>query len=258
MPSAHVKVLPRPPYHGDRMLSALQGLGYKARTAPQDAPERGDVLVLWNRYPRDERLARAYESAGGAVIVVENGYFGRNFRGSEWFAAAKTQHNGAGECPEGDPDRWASLEVKVEPWKTGGEEIVILASRGMGSMLCAEPPGWVSKTERDLRRRTDRPVRIRRHPGPQAQCLADDLQADLANAHAAVTWASGAGLKAMAMGIPVFNASPYWIGRDAARPIRHDLEDPFLGDRGPMFHRVATAMYSLGEIESGEAFRCLL
>ena len=250
MPSSNVRVLRRPPYYGDRIEAGLQRLGY----TPGTTPRRGDVLVLWNRYPRDERLARTYEKVGGSVVVVENGYFGRNFNGTEWYAVAKGQHGGAGQWPEGSRARWASLGIDLKPWRPGGDEIVILASRGMGSALCAQPPGWLERITAELKYRTKRPVRVRAHPGPQADCSMASLEEDLASAHAAVTWASGAGLKALALGVPVFNASTHWIGAGAARPIGHDIEGPFLGDRGPMFHNVATAMWSLAEIESGEAF----
>jgi len=240
------------------MFTALQGMGYTSHTRPRDLPRLGDVLVLWNRYPHDESLAHAFEKVGGHVIVVENGFFGRDFKGSEWYAMARSQHNGAGEWPDGDKDRWLKLGVKLAPWRQGGNEIVILASRGLGSRAVAEPSDWLHKTGYDLLRRTRRPIRVRKHPGPQANCSTVSLKADLVNAHAVVTWGSGAALKALTMGIPVFYGFDKWIGADAARPLKHDLEDPFLDDREPMFHRVATAMRSLDEIKNGEAFRCLL
>lgn len=84
------------------------------------------------------------------------------------------------------------------------------------------------------------------------------LQDDLANAWAVATWGSGAALKALLMGVPVFHAFPQWIGKAAARPFRCPIEEPFLDDRLPMFRRLAWAIWSADEIARGEPFRCLL
>ena len=260
MNSACIRVLPRPPYYGHLISSALKDMGYRIVSTPEQKPKEGDLLVLWNRYPRDERFTQLYEAAGARIIVVENGYFGRNFRGEEWFAVALGQHNGAGSWPEPDRHRWNSLGVETSgEWqnKTNGE-IVLLATRGMGSDITREPSGWLRRVEASLRRKTGRTIRVRPHPGPQGAIPKVSLEDDLRNAWAAVTWASSAGLKAIAMGIPVFYGLPKWIGGKAAHPITHDIEDRFLGNPMPMFYGVASAMWSLAEIKSGKAFRCLL
>lgn len=238
------------------MEATFRRLGY--RTASQPEPRQGNVLVLWNRYMRDEMFAKDYEGAGGTVLVVENGYLGRNFNGSEWYAMARWQHNGAGEWPAGSRDRWQRLGVEVKDWRRRGREIVVLGTRHMGSNVTREPPNWAWHMTKVLKKRTARPVRLRTHPGPQAQCSTGDLVEDLADAHCAVTWGSGAGIKALIAGVPVFHGLRQWIGGPAARTLDSDLEAPFLGDRMPMLERLASAMWRLDELENGEAFRCLL
>lgn len=257
MSSACVRVLPRPPYHGDKMARALRGMGYKITEAASKNPQPDDVLVIWNRYPRDEMFTRAYERAGAHILVIENGYFGRYFLGTEWYSVGVRQHNGCGSLPAPNKERWQNLGIELQPWKTDGRELVLLATRGMGSSVTREPAGWLKALEHSLRRQTKRRVRVRQHPGPQFAVPKIALEDDLRDAWAAVTWGSSAGLKAIAMGVPVFHGLPGWIGRTAARPLGN-IEKRFLGDRAPMFHQVASAMYSLQEIESGKAFRCLL
>lgn len=237
------------------MASALEGLGYKCSFKPLTNPQPGDVLVTWNRHESRDEPVKEHEKAGGSVLVVENGYFGRNFGGTEWYALAKGQHNGAGEWPEGDAARWESLGIELKPWKKDGKEIVILASRGMGSAKCREPKGWADRMLA-LANKAGVPARIRKHPGPQYAVPPVSLEDDLANAWAAVTWGSSAGLKALAMGVPVFNGFKDWIGAGAS--MASFTEGRILGDRRPVFHRVATAMWSIEEIASGKAFRCLL
>lgn len=258
MNRAVVNVLRRPPYYGHVFAASLERLGYAVQGEPLSNPKRGDLYVTWNRHERRDGAVKAHEAAGGSVLVVENGYFGRNFNGAEWFALAMGQHNGAGRWPEGDAQRWESLGVELKPWRKGGDEIVILASRGMGSMRCREPKGWSEWAAKELARESGLRTRIRSHPGAQAQCVTGDLETDLANARAVVTWGSTAGLKALTFGVPVFYGFHDWIGAGAARKVGHWRKGPFLGDRAPTFHRVATAMWSLEEIASGKALQCLL
>jgi hypothetical protein len=139
-----------------------------------------------------------------------------------------------------------------------GREIVVLATRGMGSERVREPDQWSRRIAAEIGRRSGRPVRLRPHPGPQGTVPRIPLDEDLADAYAAVTWASSAGLKALAMGVPVFHGLSGWIGAAASRLVAGDMENRFTGDRDPVFHQVAAAMWTLPEIDSGEAFRCLL
>ncbi len=258
MPNACIRVLQRPPYHGDKIASGLRRMGYRITLLPEQEPKPGDLMVIWNRYPRDETYTRRYESKGGIIIVVENGYFGRNFCGTEWYALALSQHNGCGHMPPGSEKRWKRLGIELKPWKTDGKEIILLGTRGMGSNITREPNGWLYRIEHMLRRQQKRQVRRRQHPGPQWVIPEISLEEDLENAWAAITWGSSAGLKALAMGIPVFHGLSGWIGKSAARPMQNDVETRFLGDRKPMFEQVASAMWSIDELESGKAFRCLL
>ena len=92
-----------------------------------------------------------------------------------------------------------------------------------------------------VRTMTKRPVAFRRHPGQRG-----NPEPDFSNVWACVTWGSGAGIKALAAGIPVFNCFEHWIGKTAATPlIGADLEKPFVGDRLPMFQRYRCSLCSM-------------
>lgn len=108
----------------------------------------------------------------------------------------------------------------------------------------------------DLRKGGYKHVRIRQHPGERLPKVPLDME--LANAYAVIAWASGGALKAIAQGVPVFYGLPQWIGKDAAKPLCEGVERRFLGDRLPMFERLAWAMWSTDELETGEPFKCLL
>jgi len=123
----------------------------------------------------------------------------------------------------------------------------------MGENGIKQPSGWLPDVVERLSRLTQRPIQIRYHPGQRPH-----PPIDFEGTWAAVTWASGAALKAIVSGIPVFHEMPNWIGGTAARYGIEELERPFLGDRNPMLHRLSWAQWSAEEIASGEPFGYLL
>lgn len=267
MPRAFVLIRDLPLYRAESFRAGLAAAGF---TVPAGGlmpgrPSPGDVLVCWNRYATIDRVARQFEDAGGRVLIAENAYLGRDWRGGHWYAMAWGQHNGAGAWPDGGPQRWDSWGVPLPPMRVGGREIVILATRGIGPDGVREPPPWLLDTQRALSRATRLPVRVRRHPGEGKSV---DLARDLEAAAAVVTWGSGAALKALLLGVPVLYGFPRWIGAAAGIPLAAALErmrageppaDEFTPDgRLAMFRRLAWAQWNTGEIASGEAFRWLL
>jgi len=210
------------------------------------------VLVIWNRYGNYDRIATQAEAAGAAVIVAENGYLGREWNGGRWYAMSLHRHNGAGEWWPSGPSRWMRIGVPLEPWRRAGSHVLVLPQRGIGTPPVAMPQDWM----RTLKVITDREVRVRAHPGERGGGV--PLAQDLDGAWACITWASGAALKALIAGVPVFHACAQWIGAPASLSWPADVEQPLLGERQPMFERLAWAMWELHEIESGAAFRHLL
>lgn len=232
----------------------FEKLGYTVFNSTQQPIRPDDVLVLWNRHMHEDGIARGYEQAGARVIVAENGYIGSDPDGGKLFALALNYHNGAGKWNVGDPSRF---KLELQPWRVSGEFILVLPQRGMGPPGVAMPRTWPQAIVQKLAKMTKRPIILRPHPGHNKNGY--DIYPAFQGAHCVVTWGSGAAIKAIYAGIPVFHDFDRWIGADAARrlDVAH-IELPFLGDRLPMFQRLAWAQWSLKEIESGEAFRWLL
>lgn len=242
-----------PAYRREKFVEGVARAGYAVQERPLPKPEPGDLLVMWNRYSGEEGLARNYQSSGADIVVAENGYIGTDDEGGKLFALSRNYHNGAGEWNQGPQGRW---KTELKPWRKDGDFILLLPQRGIGPVGVAMPSAWLDAARRRLQELTKRPVRIRRHPGPSKT----DPYEDLKGAWAAVTWGSGAGLKALLAGYPVFSDFGKWIGLPAASSFMPwtKIEEPFLGDRLPMFERLAWAQWSLKEIASGEAFIWLL
>lgn len=237
-------------YRKDMFAEGLRTVGYKAVASIPD-PRPGDLLVIWNRTGESHSRARQFEAAKAKVLVVENGYLGKEWRGEQWFAISHNHHNGAGTWPQGGPERWDSWGIELAPWRTKGKECVILAQRGIGEQHLRAPDGWLNLATSTTR------GRIRRHPGTTKGVSLED---DLKHASSVATWASGAAIKALMMGVPVFFDMPKWVGAGAARRLAEFKKGPLCDDeaRLAMFRRLAWAQWSASEIESGFAFKELL
>jgi hypothetical protein len=245
--------LPTPPHYGRPAFEAgLAQVGYEITLRPI-APKPGDLLVLWNRYLKDEREARAYEAAGATVLIVENPYLAPDIKPPPSLAIAQGHHNGAGFWHVGNEAR--PIAWPIEPWRTDGDHVLIIPQRGLGEQGVAMPKGWPAQAEHELKTMTKRPIRVRPHPGVRPH---PPMDGDLKDCWAAVTWGSGGALKAICAGVPVFYQFPQWIGAPAAsRFVLTDIENPYLGDRGFMLHRLSWAQWTIDEIAKGEPFRWL-
>lgn len=250
---AYLELRPEPQFRRAAFVEGLRRVGYMIVPTPPRPIRARDLAVVWNRYGYSDLLARRYEQAGATVLVAENGYLGREWRGGHWYAIARSRHNGAGTWPDNGPARWDSWNVPLAPWREG-REIVVLGTRHIGPEGVREPPGWAARMLPLLQKQTERRVRLRSHPG-ESTCI--PLESDLEDAWAVVTWGSGAALKALVMGVPVFYGFPNWIGGAAGRRIERGIRERPEVDRLPMFRRLAWAMWRTDEIAAGEPFRCL-
>lgn len=239
-----------PHYRSDAFRAGLKRIG------AQFVDERdAEVLVIWNRYGGFQQTAAACEKRGGTVLVAENGYLGVEWLNDRWYAISRSQHNGAGEWPHGGPERWDGWNVDLAPWRLWGREVVILPQRGIGPSGVAMPGGWANTVK--PRMGGDWQLRVRPHPGTKP---AKPLEQDLRVAAAVATWGSGAALKALMLGVPVFYDFPKWIGAPAGVSLDCAIKAPLRCDasRLAMFRRLAWAQWQLSEIESGAAFDRLL
>jgi hypothetical protein len=207
---------------------------------PEPSPD--DVLLVWNRYGLFDAEAKRFEAAGAKVLVTENGWLGKGWNGGEWFTLCQGHHAGAGSWPVGSADRWDSWGVELKPWRDGVDTLV-LGQRGIGEHGIRCPEGWGERMASRLN------AKFRPHPGARKVTL----EPDLLNAQKVVTWNSGAALKALMFGVPVWYAFPQWIGAEAASRVG----EPLVKDdakRLAMFRRLAHSMFQLDEIASGEPF----
>ena len=270
-PRAFCLIRQEPHYRRDAFVTGLRACGLDVTVgsvARNIGPQ--DVVVVWNRYGIAESAALQGERVGAAVIIAENGYIGAvedayrkpyaspDMRPeTQLYALALNHHNGAGRWWIGEPGRWRAQGVRVSPWRTTGEHVLILPQRGIGPVGVAMPKDWPQKALERLRTMTRRPVRIRSHPGNAP--AERPLKADLDGAWCVMTWGSGGGIKALVAGVPVCCDWPKWIGYHAAAPIWR-IETPICDDaaRDRMLDCLAWAQHEVREISTGEPLHRLI
>lgn len=258
-----------PHYRRDAFDAGLRSVGYDIVDQRQiGIPKPTDLLVIWNRYAHWADLADRFEAAGAAVLIAENGIIGAteneyakqyDLAGDQLYTLALNYHNGGGRWWIGEPGRWRQQGIEVKPWREDGEHILVLPQRGFGPAAVAPPKNWLHDTLERLKAITIRPIKLRPHPGnyPAKIPLSDDLR----DCWCAVTWGSGAGIKALCAGVPVYSEWPQWLGFPGALSFsaigRADIE-PSDDGRQVMLDRLAWCQWTVSEIASGEPFRRLL
>jgi hypothetical protein len=235
----------------EHLRAGFKAAGYKM-IHDNNIIQPDDVLVTWNRKPSNESAIRRYERAGAKVIIAENGYIGQDDDGHRLISLAHNYHLGAGRQPMGEEPRYLQHNFKIEPWRAPGKDIVLLAQRGIGNAMRIE---WYNAQALKIQATTGRKVRVRPHPGRRQ---ASPLEPAIENAHAVVTYSSGAALYALAFGVPVFYLMSGWIGADASVFGIGNLESPRRGDRTSTFHRIGWAQWTVEEIRSGQAIKAVM
>lgn len=252
-------------YRREIFEAGLTACGYKV-TYMGFVPTAEDVLIIWNRYGHYGATADDFERVGATVLVVENGYLGKNYKGGDWYAISKGHHNGAGQIPSAHAGLGRRLFFETDCYINIGDssnsiicrkngEIVGLPQRGIGEQGVAMPRNFTTAFAKHFPKDN---FRMRPHPAKNKNGIT--LEDDLKNARAVFTWGSGAALKAICMGIPCVHFFKDWIGAPASTYYK-DLETwdnvPYI-DPAPMLARLSWAMWSGEEIRAGLPFKELL
>ena len=178
-----------------------------------------------------------------------------------------------------DPDRWSKIQehynLKLQPWRQSGDHILLCLQRDGGwSMAGWDVVDWALKTIVEIRKYSDRPIRIRPHPGDkraskycerllklchsrrlskiQVSHPTSTLMQDFANCWAVVNHNSSPGVAAAIEGIPVFLTDPERSqARDVANLSLNRIENPFMPDREAWIQRISQFHWSHDELSTG-------
>ncbi len=180
-------------------------------------------------------------------------------------------------CNE-DPgeENWCNIrrdyDMNLRDWRTSGEHILICLQRPMGwSMRGQNLLAWLDGTFARIRQHTDRPVKLRWHPGdwknfPKGLDLSGygitlsepkvPLLEDLKNCWAVVCHNSTPSSVAVIEGIPAFitDDPSYCQAGEVTNTDFSLLENPVLFDRELWIRKIAQCHWSFDDLKSGRCW----
>jgi hypothetical protein len=173
-------------------------------------------------------------------------------------------------------ENWANIRrdynMDLGPWRQKGKHILICLQRPMGwSMRGVNLMEWLDNTFVQIRKYTDRPIRLRWHPGdwknfpgsvdlskfnavmsPQERHITEDLR----SCWAVVCHNSTPSSVAIIEGIPAFITDDpgYCQAGDVANTDLSRIEDPIMPDREQWIRKLAQCHWSFEDVRSGRCW----
>ncbi len=180
-----------------------------------------------------------------------------------------------------DPTRWQkisnNLNINLKDYRTGGSHILLFLQRNGGwSMGKKDIQEWANETINEIRKYTDRPIRIRPHPGDKTSkeiikpgnpnckikftkniTLSNNVNLidDLKDCWAAVNYNSSPVVGAAIEGYPIFVMDPNKSQcAEIANIDLSQIENPLLPERQQWVERLSMFHWSFNELKSGECW----
>jgi hypothetical protein len=170
--------------------------------------------------------------------------------------------------------KWHGVEAK--PLRRWGDHILLLAQRPHGwNMLGNNQADWINETIRRIGEVSNRPIRVRMHPGDDTKkrqldiikarwkdrvqlVINDNIKQDLIDCWAAVGYNSTPNVVAAIEGIPVYVDDPQhsWAS-DIAFERLADIESPTLPHRTEWLEKIANIHWSNEEVRAGRLWAAI-
>lgn len=228
--------------YGDKPCKALaDSCGGKFTNAPREEFEK-DPIAVWGQIRGARELLRRSKS----FYRLDHAYIGR----LKYFRLTKGDFQPS-RIVERPSDRWDVLKreygLEMKPWKKP-EGFILVTLSSPGTYEFFGIPNWPAEIVREIRRYTDRPIRLRDRG--ETRPISEDLR----KASCLVTYASNSVREALLEGVPVFT-----LGPSIARPMSgglKDIESPFYPEnREEFFRHLAYCQFTVDEFGSGFALK---
>jgi len=260
--------------------------------------QQADVLVQSNikECKKEKKLGKIYQyviDSGKPYICVESAVFRKNmpeppntkaYHRFSWFSYFRDEGNYNNEnCPS---DRWEQIQkdqnLEIKPWRKEGKYILVILQRPGDSSLknlikkYGTYDNFLTSTINDIRKNTDKPIRIRMHPLRQDRQLeiinrlnlpgveisqntagagflegGTGLQKDFDDAWAVVGFNSNALTESICEGIPTFSLCPSSMAWDCSNESLFYLENPQTFDRQQWLNNLAYCQWTEEECVEG-------
>ena len=235
---------------GNPVIRAFaEGAGCALRYIRQEDPP-GGIPVVWGVLRGSNMLLQAARREGRHFFYIDHAYFNRGHEKNYRISRNRFE---AGPLRDWPQDRLKALDVKLQPWRVGGREIIVCPPTEyfMTAHNCHD---WLEQTLTQLKMHTDRPIVIRTKPKPGEEVK--PLPEALSTAHALVTHSSNVAIEAAVMGTPVF-VSPSSAAAPVGLTDLSRIETPLRPKRGHWLAHLAYSQFSFDEIRDGTAWRLL-
>ena len=150
------------------------------------------------------------------------------------------------------------IDAEFKGWKDNGEYILLCPS---SPMVCyyinnLTQEDWLKQVGEEIRKHTDRPIKMRNKPRPSNEFWGTDIKDDLKNAWCVVTNMSLAAIDGVLNMTPAFTHQKHVASLITSQRIE-EVEKPFKPEREKVeewLNMVANHQFTIQEIEDGLAF----
>lgn len=236
---------------------------------------------------RQDILQQQQQQGGRVVIADSNLFLYANTDNPHYYL--RYSFDGVFPCTgeycdnNPDPERWNQIQrdmgVRLSPWRDNGNHILMCLQRDGGwSMAGFSVIDWALITAKQIRQYSNRPIRIRSHPGDKKagrycreildlfarhgiqdvtlSSASTSLSRDFKHCWAVVCHNSSPGVAAAIEGIPVFVTD---AARSQAREVANldiaMIENPDMPQRETWIQRISQFHWSYADLSSGRCWR---
>jgi hypothetical protein len=255
----------------DAFASSLMAAGH---TVVWNDPV-SDVDVIWSvlfngRMAQNKNIWERNMAQSKPTVVLEVGGIKR---GETWKVGLNGINRDAFFGDDGNDSRRCDLlDLRLKPWRTDGEYILIAGQHDKSLQWQNMPriSNWFLQTYDEIRKHTDRPILFRPHPRCRLETIElglkyvyrqeprhvsgtyDDFDIQFNNIWATISYSSNPGIHSIISGVPSFvghSSLAYPVANDI--DFLHDIEQPVMPDRQQWLNDYAWTEYTVDEIAAG-------
>lgn len=249
----HIRVFGNEGGLGNNVIgSVAEGLGCSVETlqcGKNTKLAKRDCCIVWGILRGSDQIIKRSAEKGIDWFHIDHAYVDRGHDSGNYRITKKFINST--EVREVDSKRRSDFEYDIKNWKKGGRHVLVCPpSKAIQKFF--DLKGWTEQTINDLKKYTDREVRIR--DKISAIKSGRTLHEDLKDCHAVVTHLSNVAVDAVLMGIPVFvdGLSAAW---QVSSGTLNKIEQPSYPNREIWINSLLYQQYKLEEIRSGEIWR---
>lgn len=196
---------------------------------------------------------------GRTFYYIDNAYFGNPGR-KVYFRIIKDHVHDIRPVIPRDRARLDRCEILLKPFTPGGAIVVAPPSGKSFSLWNINQQQWIDDTVNEIRKHTDRPIRIRLKRTREDRMAHNTMEQELANdVHCLVTYNSVSAVEAIMLGKPAITLGPNAAGVLCSKTLS-EIENPkipTLDEREAWLRHLSYSQFTFTEMSDGTAWRTL-